>query len=184
MCRPYLMTVCVLFMTGTIAARPSEAQGISNSFTELRLLVRPGDTVTIIDATGKQTTARILDLSFTSLVLQVQGVRQEVLEAEVTTILQRRQDSLGNGALWGLSIGGAVGVVAVLALTDAYSEGGGALALAAGLVYAGLGAGVGVGMDAMVTKRQVIYQRPGSARLSIAPILGRDRAGARVSWRF
>ena len=103
----------------------------------------------------------------------------------MTRISQRRQDSLADGALWGL-VGGAGAFATLAALYCAEDDCNfdptlfGAVA-----VYAGLGAAVGVGVDALITRRQVIYERPGGASaLSLAPILSHGRRGVALSVRF
>jgi hypothetical protein len=162
------------------AASVADAQGIASSYEQLRLLVRPGDTVSIVDVNGQEATGKILDLASSSLALQVKGARVEVLERDVRTIRQRRGDSLGNGALWGLGTGASIGF---LAGSQFGSAGFGAIVA---MFYGGIGAGVGVGIDAMITGRQVIYARPGvsSARVRVSPLLTRDRHGAQLSVRF
>ena len=52
--------------------------------------------------------------------------------------------------------------------------------------YGGIGAGIGVGGDAMVDGQQVIYAsaQPLAARLTIAPLLTARRQGVLMSWRF
>jgi hypothetical protein len=93
-------------------------------------------------------------------------------------IFQRKQDSLANGALWGLAGGaGALGVMVAIACAgeDCQPDWTVAGAIA---VYAGLGAAVGVGIDALITRRHVIYEQPSrSAALSFAPILTHGKRG-------
>ena len=158
----------------------AHAQGIAGSYEQLRLLVRTGDTLSIVDANGNEATGKILDLSSSSLALQIKGSRVEMLEGDVRTILQRRQDSLGNGALWGLGTGASLGFLA------GSQFGGPGLGTIVALVYGGVGAGVGVGIDALIAGRQVIYAKPGasSTRVRVSPLLSRDRHGAQLSVRF
>jgi hypothetical protein len=161
-------------------ASSAQGQGIASSYDQLRLLVRPGDTVSVVDADGREATGRILDLSSSSLALQIKGARVEMLERNVRTIRQRRGDSLGNGALWGLGTGASLGFLA------GSQFGGAGLGAVVALFYGGLGAGVGVGVDAMITSRQVIYAPPGasSTRVRVAPLLNGNRRGAQLSVRF
>lgn len=163
----------------------AHAQGIASSFEELRLLVRPGDTVVIHDSSGGDTRGRIGALSVSTLVLKGRSDTREFHETDVRTISARHADPLSNGALWGLGIGAAIGGLTIGTLCDGDSDCGGASALVA-LVYGGLGAGVGVGVDALITRQRVIYERSvGSARLGIGALLSRQRpAGAAVSVGF
>ena len=175
-----VMVSCLVVLAATATV---EAQGIANSFTELRLLVRPGDTVSVTDTTGREVTGKIAELSPSSLALVVSGRRRDLREVDVTTIRQRRGDSLQNGALIGMCIGGGLVLAAVAAADDADLGGWG---VAMTVTYAGIGAGVGAGVDALIVTRQVIYEQPPAqgARLRISPILTAERKGALVSIRF
>jgi hypothetical protein len=53
------------------------------------------------------------------------------------------------------------------------------------LVYGGLGAGVGAGLDALMLSNQIIYYKPSnSARLTVSPVVTRERKGVLLSVRF
>lgn len=158
----------------------ASAQGIARSFDQLQLLVRSGDSVTVRDEQGRETSGKIESLSATTLTVGRGDARREFREADVTTIHQRRQDSLGNGALWGLGIGAALAAVPIALCEDCGGE-----AVAVALVYGGLGAGIGVGIDALIARQQVIFQRPGAtARLRVAPLVGGGRRGAVLAVTF
>jgi hypothetical protein len=176
--------------SGSLARRGPEraAQGIATSYQELKLLVRPGDAVTLVDSTGQKVSGRITDLSASALAMTVDGRSREWRETEVSTITQRRQDSLTNGALIGLGVGAASAAVggavwAANTVADDTNAGDVAVVLA---FYGGIGAAIGVGVDAMITKHYVIFdRRPGSGvTVSVAPQLGFGRAGARLSIGF
>ena len=52
-------------------------------------------------------------------------------------------------------------------------------------LWAAAGTGVGVGRDALVPSRQVIYQPTGAARrVTVAPLLASNRRGLAVSFGF
>src|SRR5688500_18411606 len=129
-------------------AHPAAAQGIAGSFEQLQLLVRPGDKVTVTDASGHEATGRIVDLSTSMLVLSAGGTRRELSEPDVRDIQQRRSDSLANGAIWGLAVGSAIAA----GLVAAFWEGSDDAAPAIGFIamYGGIGAGIGVGVDALI----------------------------------
>jgi hypothetical protein len=53
------------------------------------------------------------------------------------------------------------------------------------LFCTGLGAAIGAGIDALITRQRVIYQRPATGDgVSVSPFIGRGRRGAAVSVRF
>jgi len=168
-----------------LAARSPEAaaQGVARSFEQLQLLVKAGDTVSVRDAVGAETTGRIESVSSSALTLETSGGRRDFREADVATILQRRSDSLANGALWGLAFGLAVGGIGAAAMC--YDGPCDASLAAVVAVNGGIGAGIGVGVDALITRRQTIYQRAGgSATFRMAPLLGHRRRGVALSVSF
>jgi hypothetical protein len=58
-------------------------------------------------------------------------------------------------------------------------------AIAGGVLFAGMGAAAGVGIDALIARRQVIYQKPGGgSTVSVSPLLGHGRRGAALSVKF
>ena len=172
--------VCVSLLA---SATPGRAQGIATTFEQLQLLVRSGDTVSVTDSTGREVTGRIVDLSASAITLAVsRGEHREWATGDVRQIRQRRQDSLANGAVIGLAVGAGLAGAAVAAWWERGDSAGGAEAAIA--IYAGLGAGIGTGIDAMVARRQVIYQPRASAAFSVGPLVSDGRRGAAVSWRF
>lgn len=159
------------------------AQGIARSFEQLQLLVRAGDTVTVRDARSVETTGRIAVLSPTVLTLAARGTTRDFSEKDVVAVRQRRSDSLSNGALWGLVIG--AGLAGTLVAVDCSTEDCDPIVGIAIPFYGGLGAGIGVGVDALIRKTHVIFQRAGgSARLSPVPIVGRGRRGVALSFTY
>jgi hypothetical protein len=173
-----LIVAAVLLYTGS-----SYAQGVASSFEQLRVFVKTGDTVSVRDAAGTETTGTIKSLSSSLLVFITSGTQRELTEADVATIRQRRADSLKNGALWGLGVGLAVGAVAFAAMcADGPCDADLALTLP---ICAGLGTSVGVGADALIISRHVVYERRvGSASVAVVPVLGGKQRGVALSMRF
>jgi hypothetical protein len=166
----------VLVLTSSLA----HAQQLAGTFDQLRVLVKTGDTLTITDASGHRVRGKLVDLSMSSLVLEASGARRRFQDIEVGTIEKRGSDSLKNGALIGLSIGAGVFGSAIAAAT-----GDAGFAALGALVYGGIGAGIGVGFDALVEGPRVIYAATpsGSRAFQIAPILSRSRKGVTLSFR-
>jgi len=105
----------------------------------------------------------------------------------VARIQQRRSDSLQNGAIIGAVAGAGYGV-AVLAMVASISDGGGPIPIGvvAGMaVFTGIGAAAGAGLDALIMRRQLIFQKPGGGnRTSISPLFLHGRRGVAVSVTF
>jgi len=169
-----------------LVASTVEAQELAGTFDQLRVLVKTGDTLTIVDDAGQRVRGKVTSLSNSVLDLMVSGTPRQFRSTDVTTIEKRGADSLKNGALIGLAIGGGIGGVGMIALAATAEDHVGAFMAVGVLMYGGIGAGIGAGFDALIEGDRVIYARSGSvgARLTIAPIVSRDRKGARVSLRF
>jgi hypothetical protein len=175
----------LLFLAAATSAR---AQDIATSFDQLRVLVRPGDTLAVKDAAGKETRGKLLALSASSLELSVGQTTRTFAESEVQAVSHRRHASFGTGAKWGFFIGAGLGALAgVGAAEEGYTAGEsvGWAFLGAGL-YGALGAGVGVGVSGLIRRLHVVYAgRPASSKtLALSPILFDGRKGAAVSLRF
>lgn len=128
-------------------------------------------TVYVRDQSGVETSGKLLRLSPDAVVLLVEGSERPFAMADVSRI-QKRGDSLRNGALIGGALGLGLGI-----LTGGISDCPGAnasgpcpafraaLVPVAALTYAALGAGV----DALVQGRTTIYAAPTdrSARMPV-----------------
>jgi hypothetical protein len=155
-----ISTVTIVLMLLHTCVVAAAAQEVAGSFDQLRVLVKPGDRITVTDDAGRQTTGRLAELSASSLALVVGDERRDLQATDISTILQRRPDSLANGTKWGFGIGAAFGFLAGLGLANAYDEAHDSALMAVGaLIYGGLGAGIGAGLDAMIAGNQVIYAR-------------------------
>ena len=158
------------------------AQELAGSFEQLRVLVKPGDTVRVTDGAGEDVRGTITDLSPSSLALRVGGTRRTFLETNITAIHQRRNDSLANGAKWGFIVGASLGVLGGIAIAREYENGGGgAFIPILGLVYGSIGAGAGAGIDAMNPSEQPIYTRRGAPKLGVRPRLAPGHTGILAS---
>jgi hypothetical protein len=168
---------CTSALFVILAPSPAPAQTLSNSFEELRLLLKNGQTVVVTDATGQRTKGKVADVSSSSLVVLVPDART-FTERTVSEI--RASDPVWNGALIGAAIGTG------LALWDYLidpSEPGNAVVFT---VAIGLGTAIGAGIDALVNRGgTLLYVSPRPIRrVMLSPILGKDRQGALVSVRF
>jgi hypothetical protein len=164
---------------------PPERGEYARSFEQLQVFVGPGDTISVREASGEEFSARISDLTSTELVVMVDGRRRAFQPDDVIRIRQRRSDSLANGTWLGFGIGAGLGLVAVAADDSGLvNNAGWAVVVAA--VYGGIGAGIGVGIDALIRRRQVIYdhQPRGAPPVAIVPFFGVKSAGAMIAVRF
>lgn len=161
------------------------AQQLAGSFEQLRVLVKEGDKVRVVDRSGREVQGAVTGLSSSSLTLMVTGGRQTFLESDVEAISQRRSDSLANGAKWGLAVGAGFGMLAGITLTSGYDNGSIALVPVLALAYGGMGAGIGAGLDALISSNQVIFASRGpTSKVTVRPVLRADRAGLFASLAF
>ena len=168
------------------APAPCAAQEPVRDFSQLNTRLRPGDTIWVTDAQGREVKGRILSLSTDALTLEGAS-RRSFGSPDVTAIQLRRNDSLGNGALIGLGVGGGLTLVACLVSVESSDAG---WCAAAAAVYGGIGAGIGVGIDALIPgKKTLAYRAPGStnaarARVRVVPVITPRVKGLAVSFGF
>jgi hypothetical protein len=162
----------------------AEAQQ-ATSFEQLQLLVKAGDTVSVTTSSGQVVKGEIATLSQSSIRLVENGVARDLAEADVSEIKQRRGDPLGNGARNGAIAGAAFGLISAF-FNDCRKVSCGADRVAAFGVMTALGTGIGVGIDALIVRTQVIYRPRGriSTGLSIRPLLTTREKGIKVSVSF
>jgi len=164
----------------------TEGQDVAGSFEQLRSQVSIGDDVTVTDVTGREVRGTITELSSSSLALVVGTTQMEFLEADVETVSLR--DSRWNGTCWGLGAGVVLGVLLDRSLVAEYGRddisGGSSVALIA--AAAGMGAGAGFAVDAMIGRRRIIYTKASSPTKSatVLPVWSGRRKGLFVSLRF
>lgn len=150
--------------------------------TAIETLLTHGRTISITDAQGQVTTGRVVEVTPDSVVVRKNDRRFDVPFREVVAIDEI--DSVGNGALVGLIVGAALFVADVSASRAEGLELNGAGYVVFGVIYGGLGAAAGAGIDALIGGNRRIYQRGSTARVSLSPIFRSNRAGGmiRVSW--
>jgi hypothetical protein len=168
-----------------LVAATAEAQELAGTVDQLRVLVKPGDKLTVVDDSGQRVEGKVSSLSASALSLTVSGATRQFLSTEVNSIEKRGPDSLKNGALIGLAIGAGIGAAGMIALAATADDPGPFIAVGV-LMYGGIGAGIGTGFDALIEGRRVIYAKSGSAgsTVTVAPMFTGSRKGVRVSLRF
>jgi hypothetical protein len=172
-------------MVLTLGVPPvTAAQEPAQSFSSLSLLVKRGDSVQVIDRRGREISGRLVDLSPAGIRVHGSAGDVELGEADLVLIRQRRTDSLLDGTLKGVAIGGGLGLLMELTCSgNSYcAEAPDGQALLGGLVW---GTGIGLLVDALhKTPHDVFRAAAPKASLQIAPIAGRGKAGAMVALRW
>ncbi len=169
--------ILVVALLASLTA-PVVAQEQATSFDQMRVLVAPGHKVNVTNSAGGRLFGTIAGLTASTLSLKVGKQLLELREADVQTIRRRGNDSLRDGALWGLGTGAGVGMV-----TCGRCHVGPGLVAAA--MFGGIGSGIGVGIDALIRTEMTIFQRRGAAgTVTVAPQLAKSHQGVMVSVKF
>ncbi len=152
--RVVIASVLLLIAVSTVSAQDAEDR------------TRRVEKVILIPLTGEDIVGELLELGPTALKLRVDNVVREIPLDSVVRI-DRRGDSVKNGAI----IGGAIGLAVGLSFIAEY--GGEAVGFA--LATSGIWALLGTGVDALIPGRTAIYRRPPSQAAAAA-------GGLALSW--
>jgi hypothetical protein len=168
-----------------------EAASAQSDADRIRQRVKEGQKVRITDDQGREWHGRVG--TFTPDNLTVVTDDRERNDFPYGTILRidRPHDSLANGALIGLASGAAFGLAVVISEEHDCEPGylfcsdpsAGAYVLVP-MVFGGLGAAVGVGIDALIRKDPSLFRRTGAARVTLTPAVGPDLRAVMVSVRW
>lgn len=177
------LTCTTVLLVLVVGVPTTGAQEVAHSLDQLSPLVRVGDRVIVTDQQGRETQGTIAEISSASLGLIVSGTRTDFSEADLDTV--GRRDSRWNGTLLGLAVGATIGIWFEKGLADEYGRDD----ISYGSVvvpFAGLGAGIGFAVDAMIKGRRIIYTRAGSStrNATVAPVWNIRRKGIFVSLQF
>lgn len=153
---------------------------------EIRRRVKDGQKILIVDDHGRELKGRIAGLTADALMLRAGRDRTDVPYERIVRI-DRPHDGVLDGTLIGLGVGAGLGLIGALAAATDDSGWGspdpGHVALVAPLMLGGIGAAVGLGLDAVIRRETNIYRRQGTT-LSLSPTMGRRGRGVAiaVSW--
>lgn len=166
-------TILLLAIAGVLAtATAAQAQEpVATSLDALAARLHVGQSVWVIDTTGREVRGRLERISGDGIVLKADRV--ETLNApDIREVRARRPDSLKNGALIGLAVGGALGTAwCAGAIADNSGDIDAKVECAEGFtVFPGLGALFGLAVDAAIPgKVRVVYRGSAGAKaLTIA----------------
>lgn len=161
------------------------AQVLATNFRELRLKTGPGATLYITDQSGRESSTKVIALSETLLTVRIGAEQRDLTEAEVTRVRQRQPDPLWTGALIGFGVGAGLGAL-VAAFDETCSYEGGWACAGPAVGFGAMGSGIGVGIDALIKGRKIIYEAPGIKvhRVALTPIVSGTLRGVRLTVPF
>ena len=160
------------------------AQPSTGSFEQIQFKVEEGDAVRVTDTSGTVVRGELRKATETELWVDVGGEVRKFSAVDVAEVQARVFDRLWEGALIGAAAGGAFGVLP-MNLMSPPCEG---IECAAPIIGgAAAGAGIGIGIDAMIRRFRLIYSssgRPSGTQVMVLPMTTHGARGAAVVIRF
>jgi hypothetical protein len=177
--------VMALRAASAVSAQPQSetsaaGQPPADLLTALQQKTALGDTLRVVMNDGTEQKGILTDVSATSLTLIVKGKREVMAEAATLRVVRENPDSLCNGARTGAIVSAAVIAASLVASSREVTD---PNTLAAVVIYAGVGAAIGTGIDALIKDHTLVYERPAARRasISVAPLLAPRQAGVRMT---
>jgi uncharacterized protein (UPF0248 family) len=156
------------------SSRQSEAD-------EIRRRVKQEQKIVVTDDQGRRLTGRVAELKADALILNVRGDRTHIPYDRIVRI-DRPDDRLWDGALAGFAVGAGLGLLGAAASSNSEGFGPdpGLVAVAAPVVLGGIGAAIGVGVDALIHREPTLYRRQTTASISLSRT--QKRIAISVAW--
>jgi hypothetical protein len=153
-----LITLVVVGVACLLLPNPVVGQSVDRGFSDL---VRKQQIVFVVDANGMEFVGRLLQVEPSSLTISTSDGEQSFARERVSE-LYRRGDSVASGAKFGAVVGAIVGALGTKdggcgALLSPYKSCPVQTYAANMAIIGGLGAGIGVGIDALFRGRTRIY---------------------------
>lgn len=176
------MNRTIVLVLAATAATASLAEAQPVAFDRLALQLNQGDSVIVTHCDGGRLRGRIVDLSASTLALQIDGLRRDLDGSDISVIRHRERDSLENGAAIGFGSGVAISV-SLFALFGGLDQAG--IVFFYSSLFGAAGAGIGAGLDAMHQEPRVVYRAaPSNRRIAVSPVVSPERQGVSVSLGF
>lgn len=180
-----------VFVAGQENPSATQTAGLSDA-DAIRQRVKERQKVRITDDQGREWQGRIEAFASDKVVLLTKDRQRRDVPYAAIVRIDRPHDTLANGALIGFLSGAAYGLFALAAEENADCEPGGFFSCGdpTAAAYAvippvlgAIGAGIGVGIDALIRRDPTLFRR-GDSRVMLAPSVGRGVGGLSlsVSW--
>jgi hypothetical protein len=178
----------VLGVAWLLLSRPALAQSADSSFADL---VRKNGIIFVVDNNGSEFVGRLLRVDPSSLTMATSEGERSFAPERIIEIF-RRGDSVANGAKIGAVIGAILGGLALKdggcgALLDPYTPCSAGEYAGTMAITGGLGAGIGIGIDALFRGRTRIYPSKSGRdwpAVSVASAAGVHHASVLLSTRW
>jgi hypothetical protein len=152
-------TIVAVFLIMIGGAVRTQAQDTPRSLSELGAVAHYGDRVRILDVYGREIRALIYKVNESDVEMSVWPIGlTRWNESDIRRIQRPVDDSVRNGARNGFIVGSALGLIQGLYLRKTHIRGIVPLSMA---LHGALGISFGIGLDALIARQQVIFERPG-----------------------
>lgn len=141
---------------------------------------KAGTRIEVVDRVGTPTKGTLLGVSPDAVRLTSDGTTRTLPLAE-TSLIRRDGDPVWDGAAWGGGLFGLMFLSYNGDCDDCYS---GAQLVGIRLFFAGIGAGAGALIDALIRDRRVLYQgadRTTGHTLTLVPVIGPKTGGVNLA---
>jgi len=171
---PQMKTVYRAPEPGAAVAAPTLTRaGETSLLADLGLRLNLDDEVEVDAQSGTRIVGRVVRLTADEIALRTAAGEQPFTRADLRRVAVRRRP-LRKAVLIGGGVGAVAGVLAGCTGDDREE------CPDAWLITGGLGAGIGLGVGALLPRASVVFPAGGGSRISVAPVLTRDRVAVRV----
>ena len=165
------------FFESRQAFAQDEASQVDPAFVQLQSALKVDDTLTITSDNGNKVNGRLIEITDDHILLRVKNGQQSIAAPQIVKVGKRK-----NGVLLGAIIGAGASVPFALAISSySYNEGG---SPSAALIPVLMGLGIGAGIDALLPSTRTMYNRNSQRRVTVSPVIDRDRMGGRITVKF
>jgi hypothetical protein len=177
-------SLSVLLLAGAVLLAPTtvasarQHSGDALAAAELDHALRPGDRVNVTLPDSTHVTGRFIQVSPELLAVETPDGRREIAVRDVLRVKRTRM-----GLVLGTAIGTGVGMLLGAIVAAIVNEEGSGSAAGAFLLYTGIGAATGCGIDAAINIPRTVYTRE-TPRVSVAPMVSPRGAGFGVRVSF
>ncbi len=170
------LLISIVAVTATAACGAARAP-LTTSFARLPDHLNVGDTVTVESADGAEVRGRVIRMVPDAIVVTGPSA-ERMVDASGVLRISACCDSLLNGTLIGFGSGILFGTAVAVGLSDGSSDLDGN---AGALIFGGIGAGLGLGLDALARSDRLVYLAPTvTPRARVGPRGG--AVGITVTW--
>jgi hypothetical protein len=170
-------SLLLAFFESRQAFAQDEASQVDPAFVQLQNALKVDDTLTITSDNGNKVNGRLIEITDAHILLRVKNGQQSIAAPQIVKVGKRK-----NGVLLGAIIGAGASIPFALAVSSySYNEGG---SPSAAFIPIMMGLGIGTGIDALLPSTRTVYDRNLQRRVTVSPVIDRDRMGGRITLKF